>query len=240
MKRNDYTQQLFVKGGDNAKGNALYTFYHDGFLVATTNKDVYGMLIRDSVVRTQKEGKKSSLGSIEDAGFSLIPELSLAYLMKQTMWMDKAKSATGTDASLKRLVTNDLTSYSADVPAKFTNALLFSSGVAVVDGKVVEGDSTMILCEDDSRKRMLGFIDSISSNHMEKYGAKKYECLRQVAPLTIEASFGNIRVDLPYNGVYDNRTKINMAKRMVYQGMLRAQELEREEIAPSMVMEKNI
>jgi hypothetical protein len=85
---------------------------------------------------------------------------------------------------------------------------------------------------------MLGFIDSVASNHMEKYGANKYTCMKGVAPLNIEASFANQKVALPYNGVYDNRTKIGMAKRMVYQGMLKAEELEREDITPSMVMEK--
>ncbi|MBO7218627.1 MAG: hypothetical protein J6V40_01470 [Clostridia bacterium] len=237
MKRNDYTQDLFIKCGDGAVGKALYTFYHDGFFVATSDKNLYGMLVRDSVARTQKQGKKSTFGSIEEAGFAFIPELSLSHLMQHTAWTQRSKDEGG-KGSIKRLVTNDLSSYTAEVPSKFTNALFFSSGEAMVDGRAVEGDVTVILSGDDNRKRMLGFIDSVASNHMEKYGANKYTCMKGVAPLNIEASFANQKVALPYNGVYDNRTKIGMAKRMVYQGMLRAEELEREDITPSMGMEK--
>lgn len=231
MTRQDSTQELFIKGADLSQGSkGLYTFYHDGFLVSTTNPELYGMLVRDSVVRCQKQGRKEKLGSIEDAGFALIPELSMKYLLDSTMWATKARNAKGRDASIKRLVTGDFASYEAVLPTRFTNAVLFSSNGAVVDGKTVEGDTTMIMCADDNRKRMLGFVDSVVASHMTKYGAEKYPCMRGITPLNVSASFGNERAILPYNGVYDNRTKLQMTKRMLYQGILRAQEAEIEEM----------
>ena len=238
MQRNDSTQTLFIKGADKSKkcSGALYTVYHDGFFIATTSKDLYGTLVRDSVVRAQQEGRHEKIGDMDDAGFTMLSDLSMKYLLGQKAWIDKAESSKG--SSIKKLVTGDFTSYEAVLPTKFTNGMLFSSGEAYVDGKLVDGDATMIFAEDNNRRKMLGFVDSVASHHLEKYGANKFACMKGMPTLQVEASFGNSKAALPYNGAYDNRTKISMAKRMVYLGMKRANELELESITPSIVMEK--